>query len=221
MALSYDNTEYEITFISDFSKYFEKYLNYSLTAYDWQYYKENYDKFVNLYSKYSTVNRIETIEKDFNEINSYYETNNVRNDIFVSNILNNINAKIKKISTEDRDLTTTLKQSDKIIIVVAGGFHSEELKDFLIKENINTVTITPTVTNNVAEAKILYEQNAKLQDKMLSQALALRMAASAPSMEQKMLLAQAAIELYGDKDINLLEKIIGVTKIKLYNDEYK
>ena len=223
MALSYDNTEYEITFISDFFNYFEKYLNYSLTAYEWQYYKENYDKFIDLYSKYSNINRINTIEKDFTEINSYYETNNTRNDIFISKILNNINTDIIKYYEENRDILTTLKQSDKIIVVVAGGFHSEELKDFLSKRNINTITITPTVTEDTSTAKITYEQNAKLQNKVLSQALALRMASSAPSLEQKTLLVQAAIEIYGDNNINTLEQFLEneIKIIKLDNDKYK
>ena len=223
MALSYDNTEYEITFISDFFNYFEKYLNYSLTAYDWQYYKENHDKFIELYSKYSSINRIKSIKQDFTEINSYYETNNIRNDIFVSNIKNNINIDIKNSCKENRDIITTLKQSDKIIVVVAGGFHSEELKDYLIKEKINTITITPTITQNITDAKNLYEQNAKLQNKVLSQALALRMAASAPTMEQKILLVQTALEIYGDNDIKILEQFLD-NKIKinkLDNGKYK
>ncbi len=223
MALSYDNTEYEITFISDFFNYFDKYLNYSLTAYEWQYYKENYDRFVNLYSKYSNINRINTIQKDFDEINSYYETNNIRNDIFISNIISNINTDIIKSFNTNRDILTTLKQSDKIIVVVAGGFHSEELKDYLLKENINTITITPTVTENTSTAKITYEQNAKLQNKVMSQALALRMASSAPSLEQKTLLVQAAIALYGDNNIKALEQFLGneIKIVKLDNDKYK
>lgn len=223
MSLSYDNTEYEITFISDFFSYFEKYLNYSLTAYDWQYYKENFDKFTELYSKYSSINRIKSVEQDFKKINSYYETNNIRNDIFVSNIISNINTDIKCSYKENRDIITTLKQSSKIIVVVAGGFHSEELKDYLIKKKINTITITPTITQNITDAQLLYEQNVKLQNKVMSQALALRMAASAPNIEQKRLLIQAALEIYGDNDLSKLEQLLD-NKIeidKLNNSKYK
>ena len=218
MALSYDDTEYEITFISDFFSYFEKYLNYSLTAYDWQYYKDNYDKFIELYSKYSSINRIKNIEKDFNEINLYYETNNIRNDVFISNIITNINDEIKNINIGNRDLITTLKQSDKILVVVAGGFHSEELKDFLLKQGVNIITITPAITENTKDAKLQYEKNIKIQNEVMSQALALRMAASATEIEQQTLLAQVALQIYGDKDITKLEQLLSnkikVSKIK-------
>ena len=156
--------------------------------------------------------------KDFNEINSYYETNNIRNDVFVSNIIANINGEIKNINTGNRDLITILKQSDKILVVVAGGFHSEELKDFLSKKDVNTITITPTITENTTDAKLHYEENIKIQNKVMSQALALRMAASATKIEQQTLLARVALQLYGDKDITKLEQLLNnkikVSKIK-------
>ena len=39
-ALSYNKEEYEITYISDFNKYFKEYLGYKLTEADWQYYEK-------------------------------------------------------------------------------------------------------------------------------------------------------------------------------------
>lgn len=219
-SLSYDITEYEITFISDFFDYFDKYLNYSLTAYDWQYYKDNYNNFIELYSKYVTVNRIKDIEKDFDNINSYYETNNIRNNVFLSNILESINTEIKSKYNTDRNITKILKDSDNVIVVVAGGFHSDELKDCLIKENINTITITPNIKGNTLNAKAIYEKNVKIQNIISSQALALRMAASATNFEQKTLLVKTALQLYDNEDIskleNLLDDNIKIEKIDSY-----
>jgi hypothetical protein len=88
MALSYDNTEYEIAFINDFQEYFQNYLKYSLNSGDWEYFKQSFDKFRLLYSKYAVIDRLKDIEKDFPHISKYYEVNSERNNIFIENILN-------------------------------------------------------------------------------------------------------------------------------------
>ena len=67
-ALSYNKEEYEITYISDFNKYFKEYLGYKLTEADWQYYKKGFKKFEEIYGKYAAVNRIEEIAEDFKEL---------------------------------------------------------------------------------------------------------------------------------------------------------
>lgn len=217
MALSYDNTEYEISYISDFLDYFDKYLHYNLTAYDWQYYKDNFDRFNQLYSKYTINNKIEFVKKDFDLINSYYDTNNTRNSFFVSNIFNNIDIDIE-INNENlnsnRNPKEILKNSNKIIVVVAGGFHSEELKDILVSKNVNYITITPKITTKIDDSKIKYEQNVKIQSEIFSQAIALRIASSATNIEQKTLLVKAALQIIGNENIKHIEDILD-NKIKI------
>ena len=78
-ALSYNDEEYEITYIADFNKYFKEYLGYKLTEADWQYYEKGYKKFEEIYGKYAAVNRIEEIAEDFKELNRYYKINDRRN----------------------------------------------------------------------------------------------------------------------------------------------
>ena len=45
-----------------------------------------FNKFRKLYTKYAVVDRIKEIEKDFDNINKYYQANETRNSIFVDNI---------------------------------------------------------------------------------------------------------------------------------------
>ncbi|MCL2334927.1 MAG: hypothetical protein FWC57_02565, partial [Endomicrobia bacterium] len=85
-ALSYDNTEAEICFITDFKKYFADYLTASLTQDDWIYVKENLNLFLQIYAKYAAYDNLKELEPDFAELNEYYDVNTHRNEIFLSNI---------------------------------------------------------------------------------------------------------------------------------------
>ena len=129
-ALSYNEEEYEITFVSDFNSFFKNYLEYKLTDADWKYFETYYNQFRQLYAKYATVDRIKEIEQDFDEINKYYNINDQRNNIFIKNLLKdeqiNIITKNKVRLNEE-----ILKNSKEVIIAVTGGFHSSELEQML------------------------------------------------------------------------------------------
>jgi hypothetical protein len=71
-ALSYNDTEVEIAFITDFQKYFSDYLTASLTESDWLYVKENLNTYTSLYAKYAAYNHLKSIEADFSALNKYY-----------------------------------------------------------------------------------------------------------------------------------------------------
>ena len=143
-ALSYNNEEYEITFVSDFSRFFKDYLEYKLTDADWKYFEKEFDQFRTLYTKYATVNRMEEIYGDFDEINKYYKINDQRNNIFVSNLLKNEEVSILKTDRVRQD-EEILKDSKEVIIAVTGGFHSSELEELLAKKEVNTIVITPSI----------------------------------------------------------------------------
>lgn len=230
LSLSDDNTEYEISYIADFFGYFKRYLNYELTAYQWQHFEKNFKTFRKLYSKYSVIDRTKDIETDFDLINTYYNVNEKRNSIFLEKILNNVKYAMYNVqsTTNNKDIGLPCEQSSlsmtdgkkKVIVVVAGGFHSRELKDELTANKINSITIMPKITTEIDSAKTEYENYVKVQNKMLSQALALRIAASAPLIEQKQIIVKTAIELLPKvttENIKYLEQILNI-KIENFDE---
>lgn len=207
MALSYDATEYEIAYINDFSKYFGDYLSYSLTSSDWNYFKLNFAKFRQIYSKYASVDRINEISDDIALLNQYYDTNDLRNDIFVSNILKD------EVSLQNgaglRTYDDILKQSKEVIVVVSGGYHSQSLQSIFSSKNINSMVITPNVTGDVSKADDTYGKIIKEQSSVNSNALAFKLASCLSDLEQKSLLAKMAIDALGIENAEKLKNMIG------------
>ena len=204
-ALSYNNEEYEITFISDFSRYFQDYLEYKLTDADWKYFESGYEQFRQLYSKYATVDRIKEIESDIAELNKYYEINDVRNEIFVNNLLHGEKPTVLNQSKLRQD-EEILKQSKEVIIAVTGGFHSQALEEILQAKDVNTIVITPSIFEGIEKATKQYKGIIKEQSKEFQhQALAYKILSSEGNT-----LTQKAI-MYG-----VLKSLLGnnTTKIK-------
>ncbi len=207
MALSYDNTEYEISYIADFSIYFEDYLTYSLTSSDWKYIKQDFEKFRLLYSKYATVDRINEIASDINFINDYYDTNDARNDIFVSNILKNENPQqnLNVLRTSDE----ILKQSREVFVVITGGYHSDALKSIFADRKVNDIVITPNVTGDIKDADQKYNRIIEDQKAVESNALALRLASCLTDENQKNLMAKVALDILGKDKLEQIRALVG------------
>ena len=203
MALSNNVTEQEISYITDFSKYFKDYLTYSLTASDWKYFKFGFDKFYDIYAKYAVIDRIAGLKKDMKELNRYYEVNDIRNSIFVSNILKGENpvSVLSDSNVKIRTVEEILKQSKEIKIVITGGYHSEELLELLNKKNVNTIVITPRVKSKIEQANEKYTEIVREQNKIKTQALAFRLASCSVESDQRILLAKAAMHVLGTEDI--------------------
>uniref|UniRef100_UPI0039B9CA5C hypothetical protein n=1 Tax=Candidatus Ruminimicrobium bovinum TaxID=3242779 RepID=UPI0039B9CA5C len=208
-ALAYNLTEYEIAYITSFEQYFEKYLNYGLTCIEWKYFETGIEKFRKLYTKYAVVDRIKEIEKDFYEINKYYQTNETRNSIFMDNITKYITDNKKVNIKQKRNAEQILKDSKEIIVVVSGGYHSEELKDMLSDENINDIVITPNVLGDIDISSEKYKQIIKGQGKIQSQALAYTLASCATDEKQKELLIKTAVDIVGFDNVSKLSGILG------------
>lgn len=207
MALSYDNTEYEISYINDFSKYFEDYLTYALTSADWKYVKQDMAKFRLLYSKYAVIDRINEISSDIDFINTYYDTNDARNGIFISNVLNNEspqqNLSVSRTSDE------ILKQSKEVIVVIAGGYHSETLKSMFADRKVNDIVITPNVVGDTKNANKKYDSIIIEQALMQSNALAFRIASCLSDENQKNLMAKIALDILGKDKFEKIRALVG------------
>ncbi len=207
MALSYDNTEYEISYINDFAKYFNDYFKYALTSADWKYVRQNFDKFRTLYAKYAAVDRIKDISSDIDFINQYYDTNDYRNNIFTANILNG--EKPLQTSASLRTSEQLLKQSKEVIVVITGGYHSQDLESIFSEKKVNDIVITPNVTGDIKNANMRYDGIIKEQASMQSSALAFRLASCLPDEEQKNLMARVAVEIYGKENIDRIRQLAG------------
>jgi len=118
-------------FILKMTKLFEDFLNLAITEQDYNFFKTNYENYLNLVSKYLS-NDFDKYSNLFYTIDifSYHDNNIKRNKTFVDSILN------------------SLKQNNsKTNIVIAGGFHTDVLNE-LKKHNISYLLITPSVKND-------------------------------------------------------------------------
>ena len=181
-AFSNNFTEYEISFLMDFYYVFKDYLTNKITSTNYVYFKENFENFKTLYSKYSVINRLDFLEKDFSLLNEYYFTNDLRNEIFLEKIINNINM-------------DALGKKD-VIVVVSGGYHTVGLSDLLQKRNIGYITITPNVEESEQDYNN-YRNIIKEQADVNSNALSFALASSTTNVEQFNNLILSAIELAG------------------------
>jgi hypothetical protein len=195
MALSYDDTEAEITFISDFKDYFKAYITASLSKEDWEYAKGRIDKFVSIYEKYSGSYRINEIKQNFNELNKYYDINTQRDAIFLGNL--NISKNAVNPTAQNRLPAEILSNAKEVKIVITGGYHTKGLQEILAGKGISTIVITPTVTGGISAAYEKYTSTIKKQGKVFSQALAALMVSSATPLQQKALLVEAAVRMFG------------------------
>lgn len=216
-ALSYNNDEYEITFLSDFNKYFKDYLEYKLTDANWKYFKKNYDTFRQIYSKYATIDRIKEIEYDFAEINKYYSINDKRNDIFVKNLLKD--EKIYLMANDKiRNAEEILKDSKEVIVAVTGGFHSTELEEILSQKDVNTIIITPFIKDDTNKSNEKYAELIEEQSQINYQAIAYTIASCSGSKYQKQLLLKVIMEIFGKDSVSQIKEILGDVDLFEIND---
>ena len=227
-ALSYSNEEYEITYISDFSASFKDYLEYKLMEGDWQYFKQGFAKFRNLYGKYAVTDRLKEIEQDFSEINNYYEINDKRNDVFVNNLLENEKPQL----LEDKNLRQeeeVLAGSKDVIIAVTGGFHSQALEEILEAKEVNTIVITPSIYEGIDKATKVYKGIIKDQSKQFqSQALAYTIASCQTDKNKQNILLNVVKDIVGtnsDKIREILGTDVDLSSLdnteQLTNEEQK
>lgn len=180
LGLSQDSTELEISFLVDFFTYFEDYLYNRLTAEDYVYFMQQFDRFQSLWEKYAFQNHIDDMKPDFAMLNEYYKVNDARNNSFMGHLLGDFTntAAVEPEGSQDRNIARvvdSLGRSDEIIVVVAGGFHTEGLEKLLNGRKISYVEITPNVTQDTKKSSEVYVQMAKIQAKILSSSLALKL----------------------------------------------
>jgi hypothetical protein len=88
--------EGEIEYIEDFYRYLRDYLGNKLMALDYEYVERNIKEFKRLYGEYAVINRVKGLEKEIEIIKEYYKENNERNEIFVKNIIRELEEREKE-----------------------------------------------------------------------------------------------------------------------------
>ncbi len=185
-GLSNDMGELEVAFLSSFFVYFGNYLNNNLTADDYVYFNENFPKFRSLWSKYSSVDSLNSLTKDFQLLDEYYAANIKRNTVFLDNIsasssLAGKTAVAKQPAAqgaaiqsgiEESKLKNALDNAKDIIVVVTGGFHTEGISKLLKQRNIKYFVVTPNITKDTKVSDLIYSELVKHQAKILAQSFA-------------------------------------------------
>lgn len=204
ISLSMNKQEVEISFLSDMFNYFSEYMNASISADDHEYFQSKFDKFRNLWSKYSYYDQMNSLQEDFDLLKEYYQVNDNRNEIFIENI-----SKYEKIEKGKNDIPLInqsfeqlLSGKENIIVCVTGGYHSKGLADLLSSNKVSHAIITPSVFGDIEGVLAKYENLAIEQSAIFSQTLALSLASQASGAERMNLLISSARQSLKEVDFN-------------------
>ena len=192
-AFSKNETEYEISFLTDFYAVFRDFFTNKLTANNYEYFASKEQQFINIYSKYSIVNRISRLSDNIKKLEQYYAVNNQRNSIFLNNILNDVEVS-QNTTNSNEDI---FKQAQEIIVVISGGYHTKGLNQLLSDKKISYVTITPMVSSDISKSEQEYINIIKEQLIINTNALSFTIASSTNEISQFNNLINAGIELLG------------------------
>ena len=198
--LSETETELEISYISDFEQFYKGYLTASLTAPQWEYVKLGLDKFKELYAKYSISNDIETLENYSSLLSEFYNVNTERNNIFIQKMGLSNNSVSNYPNSKSHKL---LSPAQKIIILVAGGYHTEGINELLNKKGISNITITPNIANSTKQSRVEYEYLAQQQVMSVKQMIALGLISNETPKEQVLAVALSLLKNNNLDGINI------------------
>ncbi|MDD2523925.1 MAG: metallophosphoesterase [Endomicrobiaceae bacterium] len=152
-----DQDKQDSIFVLKMTQLLGLFLKLTISEEEYTYFIENYERYINLLSKYLSEDYY-TYEDLFDNdvIFDYHQINRDRNKIFLNNIKNLLSHK---------------EQNKKITVVVAGGFHTTVLEG-LKENNISYLLITPSVNestnNNNYNNIILSTLDNKFADQALS-----------------------------------------------------
>jgi len=220
-AFSSSELESETAFLQDFCPLFEGYLTNNLTAKDEEYFRRNFSLFNELYAKYAAVNQLDDIKDRFSGLDKYYDTNNERNDVFISKIESGGSLVPGNPDSGNPDAADkVLAGAKEIIVVIAGGYHTQGLNEHFDNKKISHMTVTPKVSGGTAEANANYRQIITDQGKLYRQALAFTIASQTSNPEKFRAAVEAGAQLinsaqYSQETVSTLiaemENLLGET----------
>ena len=144
--------ERNLIFLNSYSKKLLQFFTNSLPSFEYEYIKNNFNKYCILLENYVSNTDIIEIKQWYTMVNKFYSNNEQRNLSFLENMLK------KEISKKDFVNNFVIKNDNRksfeeilqitkqpVDIMVTGGYHSQGLKDLMSKLNINYAVIMPNI----------------------------------------------------------------------------
>lgn len=200
-AFATNEMQTDISFLQTFYPFFEGYLTNALTPQDEEFFAEKYEMFNTIYAKYAAVDHILLLQDNFNFLNEYYSTNNLRNEIFIKNIDKHTKLVPGKLQNNDPVLNI-VGDAEEIIVVVTGGYHTKGMSDILNSKRISNITITPRTSGDIDGALLNYKQVIMEQSRFFKESLAFAVASQMPVESQYYALTEASIKLFAGVKIS-------------------
>lgn len=146
----------DIVFLNLFFEVYRKLLLAEISSKEYEYYKNNYDVYSDIYSRYLDDTSIDLfyfrrIAEEFNELNLE------RNKIFLSHLFSSSPQSFRRspyIHTSIPPYLDFFSSAKNILVLVSGGFHTQGINELLDKNKISYITLTPNIKRN----DYLYEQ---------------------------------------------------------------
>ncbi len=205
--LSDDKTDLEISYISDFNDIYKKYIRAELTAAEWGYFKVGFDKFRQLYAKYSINNEVDKMSAKYDILDEFYKVNSKRDEIFAASM--NLEKVRVKSAEKDRSAKEVLEESKNLIILVTGGFHSSGMDKILSDNNITAITVTPNLGKVRAEQAREKYESIMNQRKIQTQTIALKLLSNEGVNEQtKQIILSMLIERGSAAEVEDISELI-------------
>ncbi|MCB4792893.1 MAG: hypothetical protein LHV68_13570, partial [Elusimicrobia bacterium] len=180
LKLAVKESEREIVFLNEFSRYLKDYLAYKVSVKDYEYVSKNLSKFELFYKKYVGDSKLSSMALYISLLKDYYKVNLERNSRLLSNCFTSNKAKpfssqIEQVNTliSGQNLNdeieangvniSKLLDNSEILVLVTGGFHTDGIKDLLKEKEISYITITPNVTKDTLASESIYKKLLKEQ----------------------------------------------------------
>ncbi|MBN1622495.1 MAG: hypothetical protein JW871_07890, partial [Endomicrobiales bacterium] len=192
LRLADRQSEREVIFLIEFTRYLKDYLEYKVSAEDYEYIRKNLPKFSLLWSRYVGNDRLASITPFINLLNEYYCVNLDRNECLLSNCkglaysveriadrekiknqdstLSAIRYPLKTSTSQNtNEISDILSNIENIVVLVTGGFHTPGITQLMEERGQPYIVITPNITQGTEFSESVYSQLLKEQSEVLSQ----------------------------------------------------
>lgn len=138
--------EAEAGFLSEYVLCLRDFINNAITPEDYKYFTENFNLFNAILAKYCGNEALQSVLPEIDIINSFYESNLKRNEIFVKNITDGF----LPVSASAEN-----PGKKKVTVCVTGGFHSEGLEKILKEKGLSYIVVMPRI-NKYSDSEAVY-----------------------------------------------------------------
>ena len=161
---SVSGVERDLLFISDFLGLMESFLNNKITAAEYKYFERELPRFKTLWAQYTLVSGLPSLDGYYSLFEGFYSLNLARNNIFVDNVTESKGGKNSgELASFDKNsvngISAMISAAKELDIVVAGGFHTQDISRILQSSKQSYVVVTPNVTRDASAADRLFNED--------------------------------------------------------------